>query len=121
MLTERILQGEEEADIIQEFADHNPRPSGKLRSVEATKAQEAINDPVMLRALTEFRKSLTYLINRYGQPSEMVVELTREMKNSLSRRRFLESQNKIQAEERQKAIKELKENKKRLLCDVHIV
>ena len=114
MLTERILQGEEEADIIQEFADHNPRPSGKLRSVEAIKAQEAINDPVMLRALTEFRKSLTYLINRYGQPSEMVVELTREMKNSLSRRRFLESQNKIQAEERQKAIKELKENKKLL-------
>ncbi len=105
-LTERIRQGEEEADIVAQMGCVRQQPLGRLRTVAAIKRQEAINDPVIGRALTEFHRVMTYITHRFGNPAEIVVELSRDIKNSLRRRQFLERQNKLRAEERKKAIAE---------------
>lgn len=107
MLTERIMQGEEEADVLAEIKAHQTHTLGKFRSTEAILAEQAINDPVISRALAEFRRVISYTLHKFGQPSEVVVELSRDIKNSLPRRAFLEKQNKIQADVRKKAIAEL--------------
>lgn len=107
MLTERIMQGEEEADVLAEIKAQQTHTLGKFRSTEAILAEQAINDPVISRALAEFRRVISYTLHKFGQPSEVVVELSRDIKNSLPRRAFLEKQNKIQADVRKKAIAEL--------------
>ncbi len=109
-LTDRILQGEEENNVIQEIVSQRQNSSDKLRSTQAIIKQEYITDPVIKRSLNELHRIMTYLISKYGKPNEMVVELSREIKNSLRRRQFLEGQNKIQSEERKKAISELQDN-----------
>lgn len=107
MLTERMMQGEQEADILAEIKARQTHTLGKFRSTEAILAEQAINDPVISRALAEFRRVISYTLHKFGQPSEVVVELSRDIKNSLPRRAFLEKQNKIQADVRKKAIAEL--------------
>lgn len=107
MLTERIMQGEEEADVLAEIKAHQTHTLGKFRSTEAILAEQAINDPVISRALAEFRRVISYTLHKFGQPSEVVVELSRDIKNSLPRRAFLEKQNKIQADVRKEAIADL--------------
>lgn len=111
LLTDEIKQGRfndsTEEEYIQARAAENQAVSGRLRTVAAIKEQESVTDPVMSRALAEFHRVMTYLLHKYGKPQEIVVELSREMKNSLRRRQFLENQNKLQAEERNKAVAEL--------------
>lgn len=107
MLTERIMQGEQEADILAELTAQQRHPLGKFRSAEAILKEQAINDPVVSRALAEFRRVVSYTLHKFGQPAEVVVELSRDIKNSLARRQFLEGQNKIQADTRKKAISAL--------------
>ena len=107
MLTERIMQGEQEADILAEIAASQTHPVGKFRSTKAILSEQAINDPVVSRSLAEFRRVMDYTLHKFGQPSEVVVELSREIKNSLSRRQFLEKQNQIQAAARKDAIEAL--------------
>lgn len=110
MLTERIMQGEQEADILAEIEAQKTHPQGKFRSTEAILKEQAINDPVVSRALAEFRRVVAYTLHKFGQPSEVVVELSRDIKNSLRRRDFLEKQNKIQADTRKEAITALQAN-----------
>lgn len=107
-ITEGLLQGNEETDIIAALSKQNQTPAGgKLRSAAKILHQEAINDPVISKALTEFHRVMNYVVKKYGQPAEVVVELSREIKNSLRRRQFLEGQNRAAAKERQEAVKEL--------------
>lgn len=96
-----------EEEYIQARVAENQTSLGKLRTVAAIKEQESITDPVMSRALAEFHRVMTYLLHKYGKPQEIVVELSREIKNSLRRRQFLENQNKLQAAERKQAVAEL--------------
>ena len=110
MLTERIMQGEQEADVLAEIEAQKMHPQGKFRSTEAILNEQAINDPVVSRALAEFRRVMAYTLHKFGQPAEVVVELSRDIKNSLRRRQFLEGQNKIQADARKDAIAELQAN-----------
>lgn len=111
LLTDEIKQGHfdnsNEEEFVAKLAEVNRSHSGKFRTVAAIIEQESVTDPVMARALTEFHRVMTYLLYKYGSPQEVVVELSREMKNSLRRRQFLEGQNKVQAENRKKAVSEL--------------
>lgn len=109
MLTERIMQGEQEADILAEIEAQKTHPQGKFRSTEAILKEQAINDPVVIKALNEFHRVVQYLLYRNWKPKEIIIELSRDMKKSLSRRQFLEAQNKAQADERNAAKKELVE------------
>ena len=111
MLLEEVKQGHfdnsNEEEFVAAWVAKNQERSGKLRTVAAIKEQESVTDPVMSRALAEFHRVMTYLVHKYGRPQEIIVELSREMKNSLRRRQFLEGQNKLQAAERNKAVAEL--------------
>jgi|GEM_PF-2223164 len=114
VLTEAIFKGEltnsNEEEYIDSLVQKNKVYTGKLRTLKQILDQESINDPVMSRALAEFHRVMTYILHKYGEPQEIVVELSREIKNSLRRRQFLEGQSKLQAEERKKAIQELQAN-----------
>lgn len=111
LLLSEIQQGHfaasNEEEYVEALAVKNKTYTGKLRTVKQILDQEAINDPVISRALTEFHRVMTYIIHKYGNPQEVVVELSRDMKNSLRRRQFLEGQNRLQAAERKKAKEEL--------------
>lgn len=113
-LTQAIFKGEltssNEEEYINTLVQKNKVYTGKLRTLKQILDQESINDPVMSRALAEFHRVMTYILHKYGEPQEIVVELSREMKNSLRRRQFLEGQSKLQAEERKKAIQQLQAN-----------
>ncbi len=112
-LTQAVQRGEltnsNEEEYVQALVAKHKVYTGKLRTLKQILDQESINDPVMSRALAEFHRIMTYILHKYGEPQEIVVELSRELKNSLRRRQFLEGQNKLQAQERQKAMKELQE------------
>lgn len=107
LLTERILKGEQEEAVLAQIHTQEHSLRGKLRSVEAIKAQESINDPVISRALAEFYRVMNYIVKKYGLPEEIVVELSRDMKKSLQQRKWLEGQNKQRAQLRQEAVAEL--------------
>lgn len=111
LLLEEVKQGHfdnsNEEEFVAAWVAKNHERTGKLRTVAAIKEQESVTDPVMSRALAEFHRVMTYLVHKYGRPQEIIVELSREMKNSLRRRQFLEGQNKLQAAERNKAVAEL--------------
>ncbi|MGN0023467.1 MAG: type II CRISPR RNA-guided endonuclease Cas9 [Elusimicrobiaceae bacterium] len=109
-LAGEIRSGREEFEIIAEIKPLETKLKDKMRSVEKIKNQESINDPVISKALNEFHRVMQYVLSRYGMPNEIVVELSREIKNSLKRRKFLEDQNSIASKERQKAISVLQEN-----------
>ncbi len=109
-LTERIQSGENIGDILYQISQERQQTTGKLRTVHAIKQQEAITDPVISKALREFHRVMTYITHKYGNPSEMVIELSRDIKNSLRRRQYLEGQSKVQAEERKKALNELEKH-----------
>lgn len=111
LIADGLLQGKEETQILAEIKPEQTGLRGKLRSVAAIKTQESINDPVMSRSLSEFYRILNYIVKKYGRPDEIIVELSREIKNSLRRRQWLEGQNRLQAEERKKAIAELQKGK----------
>ena len=109
-ITDAIMSGAEEQAVIAEIKPLPAGAAGKLRSVEAIKYQESVNDPVMSKALSEFHRIMTYIIAKYGNPSEMVIELSRDIKNSLKKRQFLERQNKLAAADRQEAVAFLQAN-----------
>lgn len=121
LLLDEVKQGNldssNEEQYVEALAAKNKVYTGKLRTPAAIKAQESVTDPVICRALAEFHRVMTYIVHKYGNPQEVVVELSREIKNSLRRRQFLEKQNKLQAEERKKAIAELQ--KKGVLVSRH--
>ena len=113
-LTDAVFKGEltnsNEEEYIHARIQRNKVYTGKLRTLDMILKQESINDPVISRSLAEFHRVITYILHKYGEPQEIVVELSRDMKNSLRRRQFLEGQSKLQAEERRKAIQELQTN-----------
>ncbi|MBO4675065.1 MAG: hypothetical protein J5601_03130, partial [Elusimicrobiaceae bacterium] len=114
LLTEAVQRGElnesNEEEFISKLAGKNRIYTGKLRTLDAILKQESINDPVISRALAEFHRVMTYILHKYGNPQEIVVELSREMKNSLAHRQELENQNDQRSKERLAAIHFLQGN-----------
>lgn len=63
---------------------------------------EEIRNPVVIRALTQTRKVINALIDKYGSPTEVHIELEREMfKNFAERRKLLIEQEAFQKEKAQ--------------------
>ena len=113
LLKEAVCRGEfaqsNEEDFVEKIAGEHKIYTGKLRTVKQILDQESINDPVISRALTEFHRVMTYIIHKFGNPQEVVIELSREMKNSLAHRQELEKQKEARSKERLAAIEFLKE------------
>ncbi len=114
LLTQAVQKGDlnesNEDEFINALSQKNRVYTGKLRTLDAILKQESISDPVISRALAEFHRVMTYILHKYGNPQEIVVELSRDMKNSLAHRQELEKQNTERSKERLEAIHFLQEN-----------
>ncbi len=65
-----------------------------------------IRNPIVMVSLTQVRTVVNCLIDEYGKPDEIHVEMARDLKNSLSKRLEIEKQQKDRAKQREK-IKEI--------------
>ncbi|MEM6504031.1 MAG: type II CRISPR RNA-guided endonuclease Cas9 [Planctomycetota bacterium] len=66
-----------------------------------------INNPAVLRGLTETRKVVNAIIRRYGKPSAVRLEIARDLKNSRKRRAEMSSQNQERRTQREQAAERL--------------
>lgn len=108
VLTHGMLEGKQEYDIIEENYPKQVIEAENLRSAEEIIDNESINDAVIKKALREFKREMDFIIRKMGEkPAEITIELSREIKNSLSRRQYLETENRNMEAERIKAAEEL--------------
>lgn len=71
-----------------------PQEDKPLRSEMRSVDEVKIGDPVVDKSLREFKREIDYVIKKLGaNPEEVVIELSRELKNSLAARQFIEKQN----------------------------
>jgi CRISPR-associated endonuclease Csn1 len=111
-LTPELLKGKNEQDIIEEIyhqkslKQDSELQNSQLRDYEKIKT----NNPVIDKCLREFKRIMDFVIKKFGgNPAEITIELTRDLKNSLAKRDYIKSQNDAEKEERTKAIKELRD------------
>lgn len=108
VLTHGMLEGKQEYDIIEENYPKQVIEAENLRSAEEIIDNESINDAVIKKALREFKREMDFIIRKMGEkPAEITIELSREIKNSLARRKYLETENRNMEAERIKAAEEL--------------
>lgn len=110
VLAQGLSEGKIEYDIIEENYPKQLIEAENLRSAEEIINNESINDAVIKKALREFKREMDYIIKKMGEkPQEITIELSRDIKNSLSRRQYLETENRNMEAERIKAAEKLQE------------
>jgi len=110
VLTYGMLEGKQEYDIIEENYPKQLIEAENLRSAEEIIDNESINDAVIKKALREFKREIDFIIKKMGEkPAEITIELSREIKNSLARRKYLETENRNMEKERIEAATKLQE------------
>lgn len=110
VLTYGMLEGKQEYDIIEENYPKQLIEAENLRSAEEIIKNESINDAVIQKALREFKREMDFIIRKMGEkPAEITIELSREIKNSLSKRKYLETENRNMEKERIEAATKLQE------------
>ena len=70
---------------------------------------ESVRNPVVLRALTQARKVVNAVIDRYGSPYAVRIEFAREMGKSAEKRREIEKRQKENANERAEVAEQFRE------------
>lgn len=85
----------------------NKLPLGKV----ADKEIQSLRNPVVIRALFELRKVINELIERFGRPDEIKVEMARDLKVSKQHRNKIRRQQQQNENKNDAAIKELKKLK----------
>lgn len=104
-LTEYLLDGGQEFEFIEKFYPVQERAVGALRPV----SEIQIGNPVIDRALVQLERQIKYIIKTFGgNPAEIIIELSRDMKNSLEERGRMENCNKNTELKRSKIAEELK-------------
>ncbi|MGI8526561.1 MAG: type II CRISPR RNA-guided endonuclease Cas9 [Pseudolabrys sp.] len=95
----------------QTFPDRN-QPTGEIRDrlPSHPRSMPEVRNPTVHRTLNELRKVVNNLLAAHGRPDLIRVELTRDLKESKSRRSERLSRNKKQEAERKKAIADLEKN-----------
>ena len=87
-----------------------PAPDGSdEKGKEADKEIQLIRNPVVITALFELRKIVNTLIDTYGAPSCIKIELARDLKQGAKQRNETRARQKTQEKERLEAINELSE------------
>lgn len=81
-----------------------------VRDAEGNDILQEINNPVVVRALSQTRKVINSIIRKYGSPISVHVELARDMSHTYKERKKIESEmdkNRLRNEAAVKSIKEL--------------
>jgi CRISPR-associated endonuclease Csn1 len=81
------------------------KKSKKLPKID----QNTIRNPVVLRALTQSRKVVNAIIDKYGTPSSIHIELAREVAKSPKERKNIEKMQNENRKRNENIIKEIKE------------
>lgn len=71
---------------------------------------DIILNPVVLRAVTQTRKVINAIINKYGSPFEIYIETARELSKSYDERRKIEFKQRDNQKNNEEIIKYIKEN-----------
>ena len=111
IFVDRMSRGEDYSTIRKDLTGKDDsEPVGSLPPINQSGLE--INNPAIIRALTELRKVVNELIREYGKPSEIRVEMARSLKNSRDTRLRLHRNNEDRRKRRERAVegimKELK-------------
>lgn len=98
-----LLGGDEHTYLMTEREKHGHTG---LRDFEDMQ----VGSPVIDKAIREFHRVISFVVKKFGNPEEITVELSRDLKNSLEQRKLLESDMEEQGKKRQKAIAELQKH-----------
>jgi CRISPR-associated endonuclease Csn1 len=104
-----LTRGPEWESWREKTFPHRQRGTGEIRERLPSHpcSMPEVRNPTVHRALNELRKVVNNLLGLYGRPDLIRVELTRELKESKSRRSERMSRNNKQEAERKKAIADL--------------
>lgn len=91
--------------VLEVYDFPAPEPLDHLPPV--VKVLPEIRNPVVMRALTELRKVVNHIIKRFGKPSQINVELARDLKKNKRERKTLAEKIKKNESAREKARKEI--------------
>jgi len=89
---------------------HSPLFSGGTLHKLPKIAYDEIRNPVVYRALNQARKVINALIDRYGSPYAIHIELARDLSKPFDERKKIEREQKKFAERKQQLREEFKEN-----------
>ncbi len=106
ILTKRLRLGETENSILQDCYGHEytrKAPTGKLKSVNTVLTK----NPIIDRVLREYKTKMDYYVDSNHMPNQLSIEVSRELKNSLAMRNFIELQQKDYQKDINEAKKEL--------------
>lgn len=104
-----IEQGQSYADACSSAGYERKKPTDRERLLPVIPTKE-INNPVVIRSLSQTRKIINGIIKRYGSPSAVYIELAREMGRHYNERREIEKQynkNRSINEQAKKLIREI--------------
>ena len=88
-IVERLNKGENKEDIINSYIKEKPNESNKLLPFNEIKTNNILID----RPLREFKRTINYVIHKLGgNPKTITIELSRDLKKSLSMRNFLDKE-----------------------------
>ncbi len=113
VLKEGLLQGQTENSLLQEKYGHDTTkkaPCGKLAPLSTV----ITNNPIIDRVLGEYKTKMDYYIDPKNLPEQVIIETSRELKNSLAMRAFIEKQQKEYKTKNDDAKKELEKLKQPL-------
>lgn len=102
-----IKSGYDERNAIDELYPERFKRSGPMGKLRSIKTLETVN-PSVNKALREFERIFKYALHKLGDmPERIVLEFSREMNNSYSKRKEIEKIGKFNERKRNDAVKEL--------------
>ncbi len=88
-IVKRLNNGENKEDIINSYKNEKTIESDKLSPFNEIKTNNILID----RPLKEFKRTINYVIHKLGgNPKTITIELSRDLKKSLSMRNFLDKE-----------------------------
>ena len=105
-IVERLKKGENKEDIINSYKKEKTIETNKLLPFNEIKTNNILID----RPLKEFKRAINYVIHKLGtNPKTITIELSRDLKKSLSMRNFLDKEMSDNQQRTKKIGKELTE------------
>ena len=96
-----LLGGDEHTYLMGEYAKHGHVGLRDYKDMQ-------VGSPVIDKAIREFHRVISFVVKKFGNPEEITIELSRDLKNSLQQRELLEGDIDKQSEKRKKAMEKLR-------------
>ncbi|MBV6541119.1 type II CRISPR RNA-guided endonuclease Cas9 [Ursidibacter maritimus] len=105
-----MLQGQRYDEAVSAiYGDHYGKKSEEIHRLLPNIPTDEIQNPVVLRTLTQARKVINAVVRLYGTPARIHIETGREVGKSYQDRKKLEKQQEDNRKQRENAVKKFKE------------